>query len=494
MFLALLIVEVITLLAVVFLLLRRRAASPQDARLAQIPDQLTRLEGRQQAADEQMRNAFGQMRSDIAAEAQRTREASETAFAALRTEVTASIATLGATLNTGLAAFRSDNKDSDNRLRDAVQQQMDAITRRISEFTSDTNERHTSLRESLNAKLNELMGSNTALQNQLREAVEQRLTKLNEDNAKELEKMRQTVDEKLNATLQTRLTESFGQVTDQLNKVHTGLGEMTRLSDGVNDLSRIFTNVKARGGFAEVQLGMLLEQMLAPGQFIRNAKVKEGTQEVVEFAVRFPGHTGETLLPIDAKFPREDWERLEAAYESNVPEAIASARKAFDSAIRTEGERICKKYINPPVTTPHAIMFLPTEGLYAEVMRREALQAEIQSRCHVTIAGPSTLSAILTSFQMGFHMLAIQEKGDEVWKVLEGTKREFNNFEILMTKMETQVGTVQNTIQKLGVRTRAINRTLREVGESNSSPANVMSFEEGNGIAPLLAATAADED
>ena len=492
--LPLLVLQIITLLVVIFLLLRKQQAPEQDSRLAQIPDQLTRLDARQQAADEHIRNGFAQMRTDIAAEAQRTREASETAFAALRTEITASIATLGATLNTGLAAFRSDNKTSDDQLRTAVQGQMDTITQRLSSFTAETNLQHTSLRESLNTKLADLMASNTTLQNQLRTAVEERLTKLNEDNSKELEKMRQTVDEKLNATLQTRLTESFGQVTDQLNKVHTGLGEMTKLSDGVNDLSRIFTNVKARGGFAEVQLGMLLEQMLAPSQFIRNAKVKEGTQEVVEFAVRFPGQAGETLLPIDAKFPREDWERLEAAYESNVPEGIVTARKAFDAAIRTEGDRICKKYINPPITTPHAIMFLPTEGLYAEVMRREALQAEIQSKCHVTIAGPSTLSAILTSFQMGFHMLAIQEKGDEVWKVLEGTKREFNTFETLMSKMETQVGTVQNTIQKLGVRTRAINRTLREVGELDAPTSNVIAFEEGNGIAPLLVASGDSKD
>jgi DNA recombination protein RmuC len=492
--LPLLILQIITLLAIIFLLVRKQAAPAQDPRLGQIPDQLTRLDARQQAADEHIRDSFVQMRNEIAAQAQRTREASETAFAALRTEIAASIATLGATLTSGLADFRGDNKSSSDQLRTAVQSQMDTITQRLSSFTAETNGQHTSLRESLNAKLSELMASNTALQNQLREAVEQRLTKLNEDNSKELEKMRQTVDEKLNATLQTRLTESFGQVTDQLNKVHTGLGEMTKLSDGVNDLSRIFTNVKARGGFAEVQLGMLLEQMLAPSQFVRNAKVKEGTQEVVEFAVRFPGQAGETLLPIDAKFPREDWERLEAAYESNIPENIVSARKAFDAAIRTEGERICKKYINPPVTTPHAIMFLPTEGLYAEVMRREALQAEIQSKCHVTIAGPSTLSAILTSFQMGFHMLAIQEKGDEVWKVLEGTKREFNTFETLMSRMETQVGTVQNTIQKLGVRTRAINRTLREVGELDAPASKVIAFEDGNGIAPLLAAAGDGRD
>ncbi len=341
------------------------------------------------------------------------------------------------------------------------------------------------------------MSSNTALQNQLRIAVEDRLNKLNEDNSKELEKMRQTVDEKLNDTLQTRLTESFGQVTDQLNKVHSGLGEMTKLSDGVNDLSRIFTNVKSRGGFAEVQLGMLLEQMLAPSQFIRNARVKDGSLEAVEFAVRFPGQAGETLLPIDAKFPREDWERLEAAYESGNVEQVAAAGKAFEAAIRTEGDRICSKYINPPKTTPHAIMFLPTEGLYAEVMRRDALQAEVQSKCRVTIAGPSTLSAILTSFQMGFHMLAIQEKGDEVWKVLEGTKKEFGNFENLMAKMEGQVGTVQNTIQKLGVRTRAINRTLREVGETDKGlppGAQMIDFDQAAGITTFGLAASGEDD
>jgi DNA recombination protein RmuC len=487
--------QVLTILAVIALLLRKQGAPQQDPRLAQLPDQMTRIDVRSQAAEQYVQSALAQMRQEIATEAQRSREASETAFAALRGEVTKNIAELSQLLQTGLNGFRTDNKSSDDLLRKAVLDQMQALSQRLTSFTSETSQQHTNLRESMNGKLAQLLESNTDLQNRLREAVEQRLTKLNEDNSKELEKMRQTVDEKLNTTLQDRLTASFGQVTDQLNKVHAGLGEMTKLSDGVNDLSRIFTNVKSRGGFAEVQLGMLLEQMLAPGQFIRNAKVKPGTQEAVEFAVRFPSHDGETLLPIDAKFPREDWERLEAAYESNRPEEIAAAGKAFESAIRTEGERICKKYINPPTTTPHAIMFLPTEGLYAEVMRRDALQAEIQSRCRVTIAGPSTLSAILTSFQMGFHMLAIQEKGDEVWKVLEGTKKEFGTFETLMTKMESQVGTVQSTIQKLGVRTRAINRTLREVGQLDKDvpTSSLIDFDQAAGITTFLAA-GADED
>lgn len=491
---ALLTIQIVVLI-VVFALLLRKQQVQSDPRFAQLPDQLTRLDARNQALDEHIRNAFSQMRTDIASEAQRTREASATDFAALRKEVTSNIAELSQLLQSGLNGFRSDNKSSDDLLRKAVLDQMGILSQRLTAFTSESTLQHTSLREALNAKLNELMTSNTALQNQLREAVEQRLNKLNDDNSKELEKMRQTVDEKLNDTLQTRLTESFGQVTDQLNKVHSGLGEMTKLSDGVNDLSRIFTNVKSRGGFAEVQLGMLLEQMLAPNQFLRNARVKDGSQEVVEFAVRFPGQSGETLLPIDAKFPREDWERLEAAYESGNAEQFAAAGKAFESAIRTEGDRICSKYINPPRTTPHAIMFLPTEGLYAEVMRRDALQAEIQSKCRVTIAGPSTLSAILTSFQMGFHMLAIQEKGDEVWRVLEGTKKEFGNFETLMTKMESQVGTVQNTIQKLGVRTRAINKTLREVGETDKSlpGAQLIDFDQAAGITTFLAASGEDD-
>lgn len=495
MLIFLLICQIVTLFAVVVLLLRKPQNPAQDQRLAQLPDQITRLDARSEALDRSIRDSMAQMRSEIASEAQRTREASAADFGALRGEVTRNIAELSQILQMGLNGFRADNKSSDDMLRKAVLEQMDAILQRITSFTSETGRQHTELRETLNQKLTDLMQSNTALQEQLRAAVENRLNKLNEDNSKELEKMRQTVDEKLNDTLQTRLTESFGQVTDQLNKVHSGLGEMTKLSDGVQDLSRIFTNVKSRGGFAEVQLGMLLEQMLAPSQFIRNARVKEGSLEVVEFAVRFPGHSGETLLPIDAKFPREDWDRLETAYESGNADQIAAAGKAFEQAIRTEGDRICSKYINPPKTTPHAIMFLPTEGLYAEVMRRDALQAEVQSKCRVTIAGPSTLSAILTSFQMGFHMLAIQEKGDEVWKVLEGTKKEFGTFETLMTKMESQVGTVQTTIQKLGVRTRAINRTLREVGEADKTlPGAIpIDFDQAAGITTFLAATGEDD-
>ena len=490
-------------LAAVAVLYLRKPSAVSDPRFAQLPDALIRHETRLQVLDDNLRSGLESLnaavrsdlalhRSEAASHAVTTREGHDRTSQHLREELTASVARLSGVLLSGLESFRSDNRAADDALKTAVANDLNSIGQRLANFINEANRAQIEARESLHSRLTTLNEANVAHQEKLRATVGDSLAKINTDNTAKLEEMRLTVDEKLHATLHTRLTESFGQVTDQLNKVHTGLGEMSKLSEGVDDLSRIFTNVKSRGGFAEVQLGMLLEQMLAPSQFVRNARVKTNTLEAVEFAVRFPGQAGETLLPIDAKFPREAWERLENAYESNRPEEVMAAGKVFETAIRTEGERICKKYINPPVTTPHAIMFLPTEGLYAEVMRRDALQAEIQSKCQVTIAGPSTLSAILTSFQMGFHMLALQEKGDEVWKVLESTKTEFRTFETLMVSMEKQVGTVQNTIQKLGVRTRAINRNLRDVSDS-STQSQPLAFEEFAGVASRLAA-GEDED
>jgi Uncharacterized protein conserved in bacteria len=495
--LPLLILQIATLLVVIFLLFRRQAAPAEDPRAAQIPDQLAALNTRQQATDEHIRNGFAQMRTDIADEARRTREASETAFAALRAEITGIITTLGQTLNTGLADFRSDNQSSADQLRTAVQSQMDTITQRLSSFTTETSGQHTSLRESLNSKLSELMASNTALQNQLRTAVEERLTKLNDTNAAKLEEMRVTVDEKLHATLQSRLTESFGQVTTHLGEVQKGLGEMKELATGVSDLKKVFSNVKSRGGVGEFLLGQQLADMFSPEQYIKNAPIKPSTRELVEYALKFPNGDGASvLLAIDSKFPREDWERLEDAYEHGSADEIAAAGKAFERAIRAQGKLICDKYIDPPTTMPHAIMFLPTESLYAEVVRRPGLQSEIQQNCRVTIAGPSTFMAILTSFQMGFHTLAIQKKGDEVWRVLSKAKSEFGNFGTLMDKVEKQVGTVQKTIQEINSKTTTINRALKNVSSIDSgAPApSLLGFEEGNGVAPLLAASGDEND
>jgi len=387
-------------------------------------------------------------------------------------------------LNDSLSAMRLEAGESAQQMRTALTERLDALTQRLVASAGEAAKQQSDLRESLNQKFSDLSLSNA-----------QSLAKMNEDNAKKLDQMRETVDEKLQKTLQTRLTESFGAVTDQLTKVHAGLGEMNTLTAGVNDLNRIFSNVKSRGGIAEAQLGTLLSQVLAPGQYVENVSVRPNTQEVVEFAVRFPGGSGEVLLPIDAKFPREDWERLESAYESGISEQIESARKAFDAAIRTEGKRICSKYINEPVTTPYAIMFLPTESLYSEVMRRDGLQADLHFNCRVMVAGPSNLYALLTSFQLGFRILNLQKKGDEVWKILAAAQTEFGKFGDLMTKMESQVGHVQKTIQNIGVRTRAINRTLRDVASHDTLEAPVLpGLDEIAGLAPALAAESEEEE
>lgn len=491
MTIALPVLEILLLLAMIALLLRRRE-SKEDPRIAaltaELPAQFARLETRLAAVDEHLRSNMSQFRGESSAEAQATREAAERSAAALRSEVLGSVQALGETLRAGLDSFRTDNARGAEALRQAVDAQLGGLTQRFMGFANDMAMQHGENRDALHRSLAELRTTQAGEQEKLRESVQQRLELLRDSNEKKLEEMRNVVDEKLQKTLHSRLTESFGQVTDQLAKVHTGLGEMNTLSAGVSDLNRIFSNVKSRGGFAEVQLGKLLEQVLALGQFVENARVKEGSQEVVEFAVKFPGTTGgDVLLPIDAKFPREDWERLESAYEHGDQRLIEQARRAFDAAIRTEGKRICSKYINEPVTTPYAIMFLPTEGLYAEVLRRDGLQAELHQHCRVMVAGPSNLYALLTSFQLGFRMLNLQKKGNQVWNVLAGAQKEFKTFEGLMDSMEKQVGTVQNTIQKLGVRTRAINRTLRDVSVdpegslTGSGPAIV-------GVLPLLAA------
>ena len=478
----------LTLLAVLVLLLRKPPTVVPDPRLIQLPDQMGRLDAR----TEELRNTLADLRRDLNRDAQVAREAAEKTSAALRSEITNSITALGQTLQHGLNSFREDNKSSATALSQTVHAQLDSLTRRLIEITAEINTQQTTLRESLNTKLGELTTSNTGHQKELRTSIEGRLDVLNANNTAKLEEMRATVDEKLQTTLQTRLTESFGQVTTHLGEVQKGLGEMKELATGVGDLKKVLSNVKSRGVVGEFQLGQQLEQMFSTEQYIKNARIKPNTTESVEYALKFPNGDGNSvLLPIDAKFPKEDWERLEHAYEHGTAEEIALAGKAFERGIRTEGKRICDKYIDPPTTMPHAIMFLPTENLYAEVVRRPGLQSEIQQSCRVTIAGPATFMAILTSFQMGFHTLAIQKKGDEVWRVLSRAKGEFEKFGGLMDKVEKQVGTVQSTLRDISSKTTTINRALKQVGSMDSGPApnNMIAFEEIAGVAPLLAAS-----
>jgi DNA recombination protein RmuC len=297
----------------------------------------------------------------------------------------------------------------------------------------------------------------------LRKTIEERLDKLREENGAKLEQMRQTVDEKLQGTLEKRLGESFAVVSERLEKVHQGLGEMQSLATGVGDLKRVLTNVKMRGGWGEVQLGALLEQMLTPEQYRAQARIGAGN---VDYAVRLPGQDsdgGEVLLPIDAKFPHEDYDRLVDAIERGDGEALEAAGRALELRIKTEAKRICDKYVVPPATTDFAIMFLPTEGLYAEVVRRPGLANTLQQQHRVLVTGPMTLGALLNSLQMGFRTLAIQQRSSEVWKVLGEAKAEFGKYGGIIDKLKKQLDAAANTVDDVGVRTRAIERKLRDV-------------------------------
>jgi DNA recombination protein RmuC len=307
---------------------------------------------------------------------------------------------------------------------------------------------------------------------EVRATLEQRLKDIEANNAAKLEEMRRTVDEKLHATLEQRLGESFKLVSDRLEQVHRGLGEMQTLAAGVGDLKKVLTNVKTRGTWGEVQLEALLEQMLTPDQYAKNVATVPKSNERVEFAIRLPGRgLGEgrdgtaapVWLPVDAKFPREDYERLIDAQERADVAAIEEAGRALEARIRAEARTIAEKYVAPPHTTDFALLFLPTEGLYAEILRRPGLTDLLQRDFRVTVAGPTTLTALLNSLQMGFRTLAIERRSSEVWQVLGAVKTEFGKFGDVLAKTKSQLETVTRSIEAAEVRTRAMNRKLRDV-------------------------------
>lgn len=301
---------------------------------------------------------------------------------------------------------------------------------------------------------------------ELRTAVDARLAALQAGNEAKLEEMRKTVDEKLHATLEARLGESFKLVSDRLEQVHRGLGEMATLATGVGDLKRVLTNVKTRGGWGEVQLETLLEQTLTAEQFARSVSTRPGSNERVDFAIKLPGRAAEGVpvwLPLDAKFPREDYERLIDASERGDVAAIEIAGKALEVAVKTQAKSIRDKYVEPPHTTDFGLMFLPTEGLYAEVLRRPGLADTLQRDYRITIAGPTTLTALLNSLQMGFKTLAIEKRSSEVWQVLGAVKSEFGKFGEVLDKVSEKLEQAQKQIEQTGVRSRAIQRQLREV-------------------------------
>jgi len=336
-----------------------------------------------------------------------------------------------------------------------------------------------------NERLATLTLSNEQRLEAVRASVEQRLEALRSDNAQKLEQMRATVDERLQTTLEQRLGESFKLVSDRLDQVHQGLGEMQTLAAGVGDLKRVLVNVKSRGGWGEVQLGALLDEMLAPGQYARNVATRPGEDSRVEYAIRFPGRGEDGVpcwLPIDAKFPLEDFQRLQEAIERADAVAVESSRKALEDFFKAEAKKIRDKYVEPPHTTDFAILFVPTEGLYAEALARPGLADCLQRDFRVMIAGPTNLMAFLNSLQLGFRTLAIEQRSTEVWRVLGAVKTEFGKFGEILAKTKERLDAVGRTLDEAGRKSTTIVRKLRDVEALPQAEAEEVLTGEVDGV------------
>ncbi|MEM6460083.1 MAG: DNA recombination protein RmuC [Planctomycetota bacterium] len=365
------------------------------------------------------------------------------------------------------AQTRQAGRDDGKQQREELGAALD----RYGRSTSDTLDRVAHLQKQrlleVGERLEKLTAANEAKLDAVRQSVEKKLGEMQTGNEQKLEQMRLTVDEKLQKTLDRRLGESFTQVTKQLEAVHRGLGEMRELSGQVGDLNRIMTNVKSRGTWGEYVLASLLEEALTPEQYAQNVKVKPRSDAMVEFAVRLPGDDEKTpvWLPIDSKFPREEHERIEAALREADAEAAERARAGLEAAVLRSAREVRDKYIAPPHTTNFAVLFLPTESLYAELLRRPGLVDRLQRDCRVNLAGPSTLLALLNSLQMGFRTLAIQKRSGEVWKLLGGVKTEFGRFEDWIAAVSKKLDTARKEMDHAGTRTRQINRKLAKIEE-----------------------------
>ncbi len=393
-----------------------------------------------------------------------------------------------------LDAVRAESATGSKQLREEVIASlrgiMEAITRTMAEIAN----LQKSQLEKMSVEIGKLSESNEKKLEAVRVTVEEKLQSMQSDNAKQLEQMRQTVDEKLQGTLEKRLGESFKLVSERVELVHKGLGEMQSLATGVGDLKKVLTNVKTRGTWGEVQLGAMLEQVLNPDQFAVNLATKDGGERV-EYAIRLPGQGDDkeevVWLPIDAKFPVEDYQRLLDAQERAEIDAVEQAGKQLENRVRACAGDICSKYLNPPRTTDFGILFLPIEGLFAEVIRRTGLTEVIQRECRVVIAGPTTLWSILNSLQMGFRTLAIQKRSSEVWNLLAAVKTEWTKYGDVLEAVEKKLHQATDTIEKARVRSRAVGRKLKDVqelpaGEADALLAGGMFVEEGEEAGDMM--------
>ena len=406
------------------------------------------------------------LRTDMA---DNRRETNET-LRQSRAEFNSAIQSLGKTLND---RFEQSSRTLEEKLLGFQSQaQKDAREGRTEQSTSLKN-----FGEQLTGQLQHLTQRNNEGLDILRQTLETKLSAIQTDNSQKLEQMRLTVDEKLHNTLEQRLGDSFKLVSDRLEQVHKGLGEMQALASGVGDLKKVLTNVKIRGTWGEVQLDNLLEQVLSPEQYAKNVVTRPNSNERVEFAIKLPGRndgTDRVWLPIDAKFPLEDYQKLMEAQDLGDIVKMEESRKALESRIREEAKTLRDKYLEPPFTTDFGLLFLPIEGLYAEVIRRPGLSDYLQRECRVTVTGPTTLTAILNSLQMGFRTLAIEKRSSEVWQVLGAVKTEFGKFGEVLAKTKKKLDEARNTIDEAEKRSRSMDRKLRQVESLPVSEAQIL--------------------
>lgn len=400
-----------------------------------------------------------------------------------------------------LRAAREESAGSARELREEVGSSQKASAELVVRTVGELGKGQSESLGSVTKEIKELAGANEERLAKLRETVDEKLNQLRESNEAKLEEMRRTVDEKLHDTLEKRLGESFKLVSDQLEAVQSGLGEMRSLATGVGDLKKVLSNVKTRGILGEVQLGAILEEILIVNQYDTNVRTKPDSGENVEYAVRLPGPDGESdkcvWLPIDSKFPQEDYQRLVDAADAGDADAVKEATQSLIRSVKNCARDISEKYVSPPDTTDFAIMFLPTEGLYAEVLRQPGLLDELMRTHRIVVAGPTTLAAILSSLRMGFRTLAIEKRSSEVWQVLAAVKTEFGKFGGVLDKLQKQLSTASKTVEETGVRTRAIEKKLRgveELPDSQSEAVLALSTTAVEDAEVLEEEAAGDED
>ncbi len=452
-------------------LLLRKKPSDNSATLVELKFQL-----------EAMQNGLIKLEQSIRMELAGNREELGRNFKENRTELGASSQLLSENMAKKLDGFAnqlqslvSSNGEKFTILNNTVVEQLNSFKAKMEQTQQLSREELVKMQTVLNTI------TDTRL-NAIRDTIDLKLKSMQEENGLRLEEMRKTVDEKLQESVEKRFTESFKNISERLDQVHKGLGEMQTLATGVGDLKKVLTNVKTRGVLGEIQLAAILEQCLAPDQYVVNAAVKEGSGERVEFAIKMPGRGGiddpAVLLPIDSKFPVEDYRRLVEVYDNGTPEEIKVVLRAFESTVKKSANDIHNKYINPPITTDFALMFVPTEGLYAEILRCPGLFEHLQHKLKIAIVGPSNLLAFLNSLQMGFRTLAIEKRSGEVWSLLSAVKTEFGRFGDILDKTRNKLESAVKDIDSAGVRSRSIERKLRDIQELPASEATALLEEQ----------------